>query len=40
MIEKFKFEESDLKGAYVIQPFFATDERGGFIKDYNVDEFK
>ena len=40
MIEKFKFEESELKGAYVIQPFYATDERGGFIKDYNVDEFR
>lgn len=40
MIEKFKFIESDLKGAYVIQPFFADDERGGFIKDYNINEFK
>lgn len=40
MIEKFKFEESELKGAYIIQPFYATDERGEFIKDYNVDEFK
>lgn len=40
MIEKFNFEESELKGAYVIQSFYATDERGGFIKDYNIDEFK
>lgn len=40
MIDRFKFEESDLKGAYIIQPFYATDERGGFIKDYNIDEFK
>lgn len=40
MIEKFKFEESELKGAYLIQPFYATDERGGFIKDYNVEEFR
>lgn len=40
MVEKFSFEESELKGAYVIRPFYATDERGGFIKDYNVDEFK
>lgn len=40
MIEKFKFEESDLKGAYIIQPFYAADERGGLIKDYNIDEFK
>lgn len=40
MIEKFNFEESELKGAFVIQPFYATDERGGFIKDFNIDEFK
>ena len=39
MITKFNFEELDLKGAYKIQPFYATDERGGFIKDYNVDTF-
>ena len=40
MIEKFNFVESDLKGAYVIQPFYASDERGGFIKDYNVEMFE
>ncbi len=40
MITKFSFEELDLKGAFKIQPFYATDERGGFIKDYNVDMFK
>lgn len=40
MITKFCFEELDLKGAYKIQPFFATDERGGFVKDYNIDVFK
>ena len=40
MITKFSFEELDLKGAYKIQPFFATDERGGFVKDYNIDIFK
>ena len=40
MITKFNFEELDLKGAYKIQPFFATDERGGFVKDYNIDMFK
>ena len=32
--------ELDLKGAFKIQPFYATDERGGFIKDYNIDIFK
>ena len=40
MITKFSFEELDLKGAYKIQPFYATDDRGGFVKDYNIDVFK
>lgn len=40
MIQKFNFQETDLKGAYVIQPFYATDERGGLIKDYNKDTFQ
>jgi len=40
MITKFNFEELTLKGAYKIQPFFATDERGGFVKDYNVEMLK
>ena len=40
MITKFDFQELDLKGAFKIQPFYATDERGGFVKDYNIDMFK
>lgn len=40
MIQNFSFKELELKGAYLIQPFFATDERGGFIKDFNIDVFK
>ena len=40
MIQKFNFQELDLKGAYLIKPFCATDNRGGLIKDYNVDMFK
>lgn len=40
MIQKWNFEELDLKGAYLIKPFFASDERGGLIKDYNEDVFK
>ena len=40
MVQKWNFEELDLKGAYLIKPFFASDERGGLIKDYNVDVFK
>lgn len=39
MIQKFEFQELELKGAYLIKPFFATDHRGGLIKDYNVDTF-
>lgn len=39
MVQKFEFEELDLEGAYRIKPFYATDERGGLIKDYNVDIF-
>lgn len=40
MIKKFDFQELELKGAYLIKAFCATDERGGLIKDYNVDIFK
>lgn len=40
MTEKFSFTESELKGAFVIQPFYTTDQRGGLIKDYNIDEFR
>ena len=40
MIQTFEFQELDLKGAYLIKPFVATDERGLLIKDYNTDTFK
>lgn len=40
MIQDFDFQEMELKGAYIIKPFYATDDRGGFIKDYNIDAFK
>lgn len=40
MVQKFSFQEMDLKGAYVIKPFYATDDRGGLIKDYNVDTYR
>ena len=39
MIQKFDFQETKLKGAYLIKPFYATDHRGGLIKDYNVEVF-
>lgn len=40
MVQKFDFQELDLKGAYLIKPFYADDNRGGFVKDYNIDTFK
>ena len=40
MIEKFHFEALPLNGAYLIKPFYASDERGALIKDYNVDTFR
>lgn len=40
MIKKFEFEPLELRGAYLIHPFFSTDERGGFVKDYNIDIFR
>ena len=40
MVQKFDFQEMDLKGAYIIKPFYATDDRGCLIKDYNLDTFK
>ena len=35
MIRKFEFKETSLKGAYIVIPFRADDERGYFIKDYS-----
>lgn len=40
MIQKFEFKETELKDAYEITPFYASDDRGGFIKDYNIDIFQ
>ena len=39
MIQKWEFKELELKGAYLIKPFYATDDRGCLIKDYNIDTF-
>lgn len=39
MAQSFSFQELDLRGAYLIRPFFAEDDRGGLIKDYNADVF-
>lgn len=40
MIHKWEFFELGLKGAYLIKPFYATDDRGCLVKDYNVDIFR
>ncbi len=39
MVQLFDFKELELKGAYLIKPFYVSDERGGLIKDYNIDTF-
>ncbi len=39
-MQKFSFRELDLNGAYMVKPFYADDNRGGLLKDYNIDIFK
>jgi dTDP-4-dehydrorhamnose 3,5-epimerase len=39
MIQQFEFKETSLRGAYIIKPFLACDERGAFVKDYNINTF-
>ena len=39
-METFHFQPLDLSGAYLIRPFWSEDQRGGFIKDYNIDTFR
>lgn len=38
-MQKWNFEKLELDGAYKITPFFADDNRGGFIKDYSKEVF-
>ena len=40
MVQKFDFLKLELNGAYLIKPFFASDERGVLVKDYNIDTFR
>lgn len=40
MIRQFNFRALELEGAYLIESFFASDDRGGLIKDYNVEAFR
>ena len=37
---KFKFNETHIKGVYVIEPTVFGDHRGYFMETYNSDEFK
>lgn len=39
-MQKWNFEELEMKGAYKITPFFADDNRGGFLKDYSKEIFE
>lgn len=38
-MQKWKFEKTELDGAYLITPFFSDDNRGGFLKDYSQEVF-
>lgn len=40
MLQQFDFVPLELKGAYLIKPFIATDSRGSFIKDYSEEVFE
>lgn len=39
-MQKWNFEELEMKGAYKITPFFNDDNRGGFLKDYSKEMFE
>ncbi len=39
-MQKWKIQELDMKGAYIIDPFYADDNRGGFLKDYSKELFE
>lgn len=39
MIQQFAFHKTGFEGCFLIDPFFAEDERGLFIKDYSKEVF-
>lgn len=39
-MQKWNFEKLELEGAYKITPFYADDNRGGFLKDYSQEIFR
>ena len=40
VVQSFEFTELSMPGAYYIKPFYSTDDRGGLIKDYNIEMYK
>ncbi len=38
-MQKWNFQKLELKDAYLIDPFFSEDIRGGFLKDYSQEVF-
>lgn len=40
MVRQFSFQKLPLDGAYLIEPLFASDLRGGVIKDYSLSIFR
>lgn len=40
MIQKFQFYDTEIEGAFLIDPFVAWDERGYLIKDYSKEVFE
>lgn len=39
-MQQFRFEKTQLEGLFQIDPLYATDERGGLVKDYHVETFR
>ena len=40
MMQKFSFQETEIQGLYLIDPFCSWDERGYFLKDYSREVFE
>lgn len=39
-MQQFEFQKLELEGAYKVKPFYASDYRGGLIKDYHMETFQ
>lgn len=40
MIQQFEFHKTNFEGVYLINPFYVTDNRGMFLKDYSKEIFQ